>query len=334
VYRDRKGKVHVLKWYQVYQLVEMPKAHYTYHGLQMSALSRFLIAGQVHQNIVTYIGEKTGGRQSGAIYFVNGVSGKVIESALEKVQNEADNAGLLRYAQPVIVPTLADKMMAEIAKIELSSLPDGFDQSEDMKQYLMIMALALLVDFQELAPLPSGNIGTGSQSDTLDQKSRQKGAALWRKKIATMMKAILPPQASFTFTEVDEDEEALVAENRKTRAEARATQVSTGELDEEGARAIAVQDGDIPIEIADEVSERGEAKQDEPQDPFGFGGDDFGADDDVSDENIPGGNDETQKSVPVRPERMEAEEGFEEQADEVLKKVFRRVRRGLREGAV
>lgn len=194
VYRDRDGKVHRLKWYQVYRLCEMPMAHPVYEGLQYSALSRFLRAGQVHQNIVQYIDEKTGGRQSNAMYFVNGVSAKEIQSAVDRMSNVADNAGLLRYQQPIIVPTLSDKMVSEVAKIELSSLPDGFDQGEDMKQYLTILALCLLVDFQELAPLPSGNIGTGSQSDTLDQKSRQKGAALFRKKITQMMEMILPPQ--------------------------------------------------------------------------------------------------------------------------------------------
>jgi hypothetical protein len=197
----------------------------------------------------------------------------------------------------------------------------------------MVLSLALLVDFQELAPLPSGNIGTGSQSDTLDQKSRQKGAALWRKKIAGMMKAILPPQATFTFTEQDVDEEQIVAENMDLRAGARSTMVSTGELDAEGARALAVLQGDIPIDIADEVAERGEAETEEP-DPFAFGGPPGGEpDDDVSSENIPEGNDEGAKAVPVRPERMELEEESERNIDQALQKVFRRIRRELNEGS-
>jgi hypothetical protein len=329
VFRDKNGKVHRLKWYQVYRLAEQPMQHPIYEGLQFSALSRFIRLAQVNQNITQYIDEKTGGRHSRAIFFVNGVGAKELNSAMSKVQMEADNAGLLRYAPPVVIPTLSDKQPAEVAKIELASLPDGFDQEANMRQYLMALSLALLVDFQELAPLPSGNIGTGSQSDTLDQKSRQKGAALWRKKLAGMMSAILPPQASFTYTEQDVDEEAVVAENKATRADARSTQVATGELDAEGARSLAVLQGDIPIEIADEVAARGEAATQEPEDPFGDF-EDTGSDDTVSDENVPEGNEETEKAVPVRPERMELEDEAEARVDETLRKVFRRIRRDLR----
>ncbi len=332
VFRDKAGKVHRLAWYQVYRLSEEPRPHPVYDGLQLSALSRFLAKARIHFNISTYTEEKTGGRNNRAMYFVNGVSSTMIDSALAKLSADADNAGYRRYIPPVIIPALADKMAAEVAKIEFASLPDSFDAEQDMRQYLMVLSLALLVDFQELAPLPSGNIGTGSQSDTLDQKSRQKGAALWRKKISGMMAAILPPQATFSYTEQDVDEEQIIAENKEIRANARKTQVDSGELDSEGSRALAVEQGDIPIEIADEVAARGKADEEKEPEPNPFGAPAPFADPDapVDPENVAEGNEET-KAVPVRPERMELEEETVDAVDETLGKVFARVKREIRE---
>ena len=316
VYRDREGKVHRLAWYQVYHLAEMPMAHPIYSDLQFSAVSRILRAGQIHRNIARYVEEKTAGRQVGALYFVSGVTAPEIQAALDRVQAQADNRGLSRFAGgPVIIPALSDQMKPQVATIELASVPDGFDQEEEFRQYLTVLALGLLVDFQELAPLPSGNIGTGQQSETLDQKSRQKGAALWRKAIAGMMRAILPPQVEFRYTEIDVDEAKRRAEVEKLRAEARQIMAETGEIDIEGARAMAVREGDVPADVAEEVADREEALGAAPQPA----------------ESEPDSNAEV-KAAPVPAERLDLEGEVTAEMEDQLSRILRRLRRALREG--
>lgn len=332
IYRDRAGRFHRLRWYQVYRLAEMPMPHPVYEGLQLSAVSRFFRAARVHLNIQEYLEEKTGGRQSRAIHLVQGVTGSELKSALSTVAFNADNAQLQRYQPPIILPVLSDKMPAKVETLELASLPDGFDQEQNYREYLTVLAMALLADFQELAPLPSGNLGTGSQSETLDQKSRQKGAALWRKAIDGMMQNILPEGAEFRFTEIDQDEAKIGADVRKARAEGLKLYVDMGALDALGARAIAVEDGDIPPEVAEDVATRereADTEEEPPEEPFGAPAPGDGGD--VQQEAIPDSNDELKalKSQPVHPVRMAVEDDAMQALEDGLGRVFERLRGDL-----
>lgn len=262
IYFDRKGgKYHKLKWYQVWQLSELPMSHPVHHGLQLSALSRVLQQAQTWFNIETYEEEKTGGRHAKAIHMVSGIPQAAVDAmqdALKGHQENADQRGLSRYIQPLIYSTLSPEAKASVATLELSAMPEGWDKEKAFKVYMTVLSMALLSDYQEFAPLPGGNLGSGSQSEVLDQKAAKKGPGLFRKRVEHMMNfaGILPRNVEFSYDEQDIDEEAKRAEIKKTRADTVVSLMGASIVDAAGARQILLDDGDISEELFNQLNAR------------------------------------------------------------------------------
>lgn len=256
------GQYHRLQWYQVHHLREIPMSSPLMNRarvfrLQMCALSRVLLHVKAFRSILEYLDEKTSGRHHKAIHVVAGISRNELQDALTKQENAADARQLLRYIQPVVVTALDPGATPKVATLELSTLPDGFDIEKTWRMYISCLALGLLTDYQDLAPLPGGNLGTSSQSIMLDKKAKAKGAGLFRKQITHMMnRVVLPAGVEFEFDEQDLDEDQAAALARETRAKGRSLMKATGEVDDLGARQIALDDGDISAELFEAMQQR------------------------------------------------------------------------------
>ena len=256
IYQDRKGVFHRLNWWNVYTLAELPTAIEELPGLQICALSRMLRAAQIIKNVTIYQMEKTGGRHTRALHLVKGISSLQINDALEQMRAKWDAMGLLRYTNPLVVGSVDPKAEIDIKTLELASLPDGWDEEKVFKQYITIIAMAFLTDYQEFAPLPGGGLGTSTQSEILHLKSKGKGPALFMKLIRAMMNnAVLPQTVEFNWEEQDVEAEKEEAEVQKLRAETRKVRIDSGEITPAIARQIAVDNGDMSQEMFDAQGE-------------------------------------------------------------------------------
>jgi hypothetical protein len=145
-----------------------------------------------------------------------------------------------------------------VATLELASLPDNFDAEKMFKLYLTVLSMGLLTDYQELAPLPGGGLGTSQQSHILSMKAQGKGSRLFMKLLEHRFNflGVMPRNVTFRFEEQDLDAEEQEAQIKKLRAEARKLQGESGELDPAGLRQLAVDANDIPKELQDAMDER------------------------------------------------------------------------------
>lgn len=249
------GKLHKMRWYQVHHIREMPFHHPTYHGLQLSAASRVLRYAQVWRNIAIYQEEKTGGRHTRQLHFVAGATREEIDAAITMQRQHDTQAQLQRFSMPPIVTMLDPTAEPKVATLELAGMPENFDLAEQWRHYVTVLALALGTDFQELAPLPGGNLGTSAQSVILDKKASQKGMGLFRKRIAGLLnRHVLPDNVEFEWDEQDLDEEMKDAQVRSLRASTRSTMVNTGEVDTAGARQMALDDGDMDPDLFERMN--------------------------------------------------------------------------------
>lgn len=247
IYQDVKQKFHLLNWWNVVTLSEMPTAIEGLYGLQWCAETRLMMAAQIMRNIAIYKKEKSGGRNTRAIHLVQGLTTEQVNDAIGDLKNRADAEGFMRYMQPVVIGSHDPQATLDVKTLELASLPDGFDEKTAFDQYVNMIAMAFQSDYQEFAPLPGGNLGTSMQSQVLHMKSRGKGPGLFMKLIKNMMNnRILPKNVRFSFEEQDLDAEQAQADISKTRAEARKMRIEAGELTAEEARQIAVDNGDLP----------------------------------------------------------------------------------------
>lgn len=256
IYRDREGKFHQLKWYQVVTLAELPTPIEMLYGRQMCALSRCLKVTQIIRDVMVYQQEKVGGRFEKAIHVVKGITTQQIQDALNTSRIEMDRKGQVRFTNVPIVGIPEPEGTLQIATLMLASLPDNYDQEKWLQWYITVLAMAFLSDFQDFAPLPSGNIGTGQQSVTLDKKGAMKGAALFRKIMGHALNhKVLPKTVEFKYEvqNVDMDQaQALVA---KTRVEGYQILRLAADLPAAAIRQMAVDDGVISQDIFDQLGE-------------------------------------------------------------------------------
>ena len=270
-YFDYYGKPHLLKWYQIIPLAEMPSPIEQMRGMQYCAVTRLLRAAQILRDITIYKAEKVSGRFTGAVHLVSGVQGPTLEAAIQRNRSIGDAEGLTRYVTPVIVASLDPTAQVSTATLPLASLPDGFNEESAMKWYINQLALSFGADYQDYAPLPGGGLGSSEQSETLHKKSRGKGSRLFMSMIEQVFNfhGVLPQLVEFRFGDQDITEDTEQATLRKIRAEERAVRIGSGELTPEQARQIAVDVGDLDeaylvmnneTNLTDEITVSGNAR--------------------------------------------------------------------------
>lgn len=245
IYQDIKGRFHQLLWFEVVHLLEMPSTYERLQHIQYSAVTRILSAVQTWKDEQTYLDEKVSGRHTKAIHVVSGVQPSMLETAVKSAQLQADANGQTRYIQPVVVATSKADAKADVATVELTSLPDGWDQEKQFKLYMTIVSMGLFTDFQEFAPLPGGNLGTSMQSEILHLKSRGKGPQAWRKLLEHMFNhmGILPEGVEFSFDEQDYEADSADAGLLSSYAESMSKLVTAGVYDAQGARQFLLDRG-------------------------------------------------------------------------------------------
>jgi hypothetical protein len=149
-------------------------------------------------------------------------------------------------------------------EIPLASLPDNFDLEDEMKWYITTVAMAFGRDYQDFAPLPGGNLGTSSQSETLDKKTKGKGPSLFMRSIEYAMnyRGVMPlPAARFRYKEMDLQDEGSREKIKRLRAETRASMIKSGEITPQVARMIAAQDGDYSDELITQIEQTEEEER-------------------------------------------------------------------------
>lgn len=255
LYYDRWGVAHVLKWYQCVPVAEFPSPVEIMRGMQYCAVTRMLRAAQIMRDITVFKHEKISGRFTKAVWLVGGIQTKTLNDALGLHQADADSQGLTRYIQPLIVGGLDPNAKVSAEKLDLASLPDGFDEDKYMRWYVNQIALAFGTDYQEYGPLPGGGLGSGNQAETMHLKSRGKGPRLFMATLEHIFNwlGILPTNVTFTYGDQDIAEDMERARLRVLRAEERATRIKSGELTPAVARQLAVDVGDLDAEYLDEL---------------------------------------------------------------------------------
>lgn len=255
IYYDREGDPHRLAWYQMLSLCEMPSPIERQHGRQICAVSRVLEASRTMRDINRYKRERATGQDTKQIHVVSGVSTNKIDQAIAEARAESQAQGFVRYTRAVVVGSLSPDARAQVATIDLAKLVDGYDEEKAQRDYIVIVSMALGNDYQDFAPLPSGAMGSGAQSETLALKTRGKGPNYFMRSVEFLFNyhGILPKGLEFAFGEPDSAQDLDNAKLRAMRAEERAMRIKSGEISPEVARLLARDAGDLPEEYLQQL---------------------------------------------------------------------------------
>lgn len=270
IYTDRKGRERKLAWWHVQTIEDMPSPVEEMYGAQYCAVSRALRAAQVIRDIALYKKEKISGSFARAVHLVSGVTRQNIEDAMALAQENMLNMNLTRFNPPSIIPTIDPEARLNHVQIDLASLPDGFNEETTFQWYVTQLAIAFGVDYQEFAPLASGALGSGQQSEMLHLKSRGKGPAMMISLLEHTFNdnGVLPANVKLSFKVEDASGDEGRANARFLRGKDRALRLDSGELDPKAARELAVIDGDMPVEVLEKMETRPEPTPMRARDPL------------------------------------------------------------------
>lgn len=219
IYTDRDGERHKLQWYEVIPFAEFPSPIQKMNGVGYSSVTRALRLAQIMRSLLIYKDEKISGRNPKDLHIVGGVSQKSIEDAVKRAGENANNRGQARFQENVVLASLDPEKPVSLVTVELASLPDGYNLDQDMQWYISGLALNLGLDYQDLAPLPGGNIGSASQSMILNRKSSGRGPRNWMDTLTESFKnyGVIPRGTKLQFNDKNEQEE-LEKQEVRTKA--------------------------------------------------------------------------------------------------------------------
>lgn len=249
-YLDSNGDEHKLAWYQVIALSEFPSPIENARGGQVCAVSRVLRAAQVMKEINTYKRQKISGKNIPGIWLVGGVTAAAVKAAMKEHLLEQETIGNSAYLEPAIIGSRDPNATVSSTLLELASLPPGFDEEVTFRLYLIVIANAWAVDYQDFAPMPGGNLGSGHQSQILDRKSRQKGPALYMQLMehALNWHGVIPATVSFSYGEQDMMADTEQAKLAVLRSQERKNRIESGEITLQVAAQRALDVGDLEPE--------------------------------------------------------------------------------------
>src|SRR3990170_1014330 len=245
LYRDIDNRSYKLHYSRVMFASQMPSPIADMHGVGFSAVSRCINVAQTLIDILQFKQEKLGSRPHRAIIIPRGgLDPQDITNAFRIAENAMDSAGLARYSKVVVTgsQTLPE---ADLKVIELSQLPDGFNEETSITLGMATIALAFGVDARELFPAMSAG---ATRADALLAHLKQRGKAPGQI-IQTVEQLFdhkyLPPQLMFEFDFQDDAQDRQVADIRHVRSQAITQGLNSGVINARIGREKMLTDGDI-----------------------------------------------------------------------------------------
>lgn len=245
IYHNTDGKRYRLHYTRVIYESQMPSPIATMYGVGFCAISRCINVAQNLLDIMIYKQEKLGSRpQRGLLVAKGGLDPDDIREAFVRAEAQMDSQMLKRYARMVVVGH-QDLPEAGLVKVDLSGVPDGFDEAQSIETGMACIALAFGVDARELWP---NMASLATRAEALLQHVKQRGKSLGQ--IMANMEyqlnwKFLPDTMKFSFDFQDDEEDKQKAEIRNVRAQYYNIVLTLGVLDARTMREHQLADGDI-----------------------------------------------------------------------------------------
>jgi hypothetical protein len=205
LYYDRKGKLHLLHYTRVVQLVDMPDGDEHRPGYGLCALSRAVSIVSREILMGRYIESSLDDKPGPGIVVTN-LNKSERGRAFAEYQREQNSDERPEWGRQLWFYSPDPQFQVQLETKAFSTAPEKFGFNEYTLLDVNAMALALGVDVQELWQLTGGTIGSGEQSEILSQKSRGKAIGTLYAMMERALNDILPEEYEFAFKLKDDAE--------------------------------------------------------------------------------------------------------------------------------
>lgn len=243
IYYDLGGNRYKLHYTRVIAVSQMtsPIAHM--YGVGFCAVSRAINTAQNLIDIAVYKQEKLGSRPPRQMLVGSGIGAQEIIDAFALAESNMDAANLGRYSKMVVVGSKSRDI--KLDKIDLASVPDGFDEEKSVTLGMFAIALAFGVDARELWPASASG---ATKADAMVQHLKARGKAFGsviNEIRVQFQRKVLPAHLELVFDQQDDEQDAQKAEIVDKRSQSRQRDIQSGVITERAARVQMLEDGEI-----------------------------------------------------------------------------------------
>lgn len=257
LYSDRRGGLHEMRAHEAFIIADQPDMMDLWYGVGHCAAERAYQAIIKMEAIERYIYEKVSGKRALALDFIAGVIPTQIEDAKRTAQAESLAKGVTTYMGSTIIALSGDSPPVHV-RINLAELPDGFERKEEFDLAILTYARSIGIPVQDLQPLSGQGLGTGTQSQVLDESAKGQGLATWSKAFSHASNEFaLDEKTTFYFKENDIRDREREAKVRIDEATAIGTWVTMQAVTIEQARQLGVDRDQLPREFIPEDTTEG-----------------------------------------------------------------------------
>lgn len=233
IYVDKDGSLHQMHHTRVVQLVDMPDGDERRPGYGYSALSRAVSISYREILMGRYIEAMLDDQPAPGIISATGLTKEKRDQALMLYREDQRRDERPPWGKQLWLYGLDRDAKVEIDTFTFQQAPEKFDFKLYTELDVDALALAIGVDRQDLWQLTGGNIGSGTQSEVLAQKSRGKTIGMLRTSIERAINDLLPEEYEFAFKYRDSQEDQERAQTAGTWASAVASAQNALSMDEQ-----------------------------------------------------------------------------------------------------
>lgn len=247
IYNDTDGKRYKMHYTRVVFTSQMPSPAVEMYRVGMCAVSRCINVAQTLLDQLVYKQEKLGSRpHRGLLVTQGGIGPEHVKVAFEMAEEAMDSQLLRRYSKTVVIGS-KNAPLGKIQKVDLTSLPDGFDEKTSLTLGMAAIALAFGMDPREL--WPALTVGA-TKAEALISHIKQRGKGIGDVLQTTerlLESKFLPAHLMLEFDFQDDEQDKQVAEIKVLRSSYHVAEFGAGIVDERTVREQMLHDNDLTL---------------------------------------------------------------------------------------
>lgn len=243
VYYDDDGGKHLMHHTRVHQIVDAPDGSFYRPGWGTCALSRAIAIAMREILMDRYINMAVDDKPTPGIMTVSGMIDKQFDNAKAAYLQQLRSDDMDVFGQTMFLFGVDVELTPQVNSVSFSTAPEKFDWVKYVELDAKLLALAIGVDPQDILPLSSGNLGTGTQTEILAAQARGKTEGDFRTKLSRAINwKVLPDPYKFEITYQDDQSDLTRAQIAATHAQTIQTVSASMSVDEVRRYLAAVDD--------------------------------------------------------------------------------------------
>ena len=218
IYMDRDGTLHVIHFTRIKRMVDMPDSYETSYEVGECALTRCI--APVHRDILMnrYVELSLDDNPPPGLMIFRGIKEKQMQAAFDVLDRDRHTDFGSKWGNVVRLYALQPDQEVDVTSIPYNTPPDKFDYVAYKELNVKEVALGLGVDIQDLWELTGNNLGTATQSEVLERKSKGQLLGTLYKSIERLINQMIPEELTFEFKYRDPEEDQQLADKANTWA--------------------------------------------------------------------------------------------------------------------